>query len=103
MSIKLRQLKVLLPIVTLIWIGVLQAFPGSVSAEEVKARFNNLTVNANIELADGKRLENGIILIAHALIQHNRIEIIQTLQDLFKEHGHSTIAINYSLNFRTCY
>lgn len=67
-------------------IALLQASPSILVAQEVKAKFKNLTVNANLELAQGKYLNDGIILIAHALIQHNRMEIIHSLQALFKQH-----------------
>ncbi len=66
-------------------------------AEEVKEKFNGLTLNAQLELADGKQISDGIVLIAHALIQHNRMEVIQTTQQLLKEQGFSSLAPNYSL------
>lgn len=93
-----NQPRVLLPIVTVVLFALLQSVSPTTSAQEVKAQLKNLTVNANIELAKGKRLEDGVILIAHALIQHNRMEIIRTLQELFKQRGYNSIAINYSLN-----
>lgn len=77
---------------------VLLLFPNFAAVQEVTARYKNLTVNANLELAAGKRLEDGVILLTHALIQHNRMEIIRTMQTLFRDHGYSSIAINYSLN-----
>lgn len=85
-------------IVVLASILLFPALLQTVFAEEVKAGYKGLTVNANIELAVGKHLEDGVILITHALIQHNRMEIIRTTQDLFKEQGYSSVAINYSLN-----
>ncbi len=92
------QARILLPIMVIFLITLLQTLPSNTSAQEVKAKYKNLIVNANVELAEGKQLEDGVILIAHALIQHNRMEIIRTLQVLFKQHGYSSIAINYSLN-----
>lgn len=87
------QISIFVASLMLLWV-----LSPNVLAYEVKAKFKNLTVNANIELASGKHLEDGVILIAHALIQHNRMEIIRTLQALLKQHGYSSMAINYSLN-----
>lgn len=65
-------------------------------AEEVTFRHNGLTLNANLSLADGKTLEDGIILMTHALLQHNRMEIMRVVTALFREHGYSTLAMTYS-------
>lgn len=86
---------------TLAWLSLVvvgMLFPAQrLVAEEIKAKFNGLTVNAQLELADGKELSDGIVLIAHALMQHNRMEMVRTLQALLKSHGYSSLAINYSL------
>jgi pimeloyl-ACP methyl ester carboxylesterase len=92
------QTRILLPIMAIILFALLALLPSGSLAQEVKAKYKNLVVNANLELAEGKRLEDGVILIAHALIQHDRMEIIRSLQALFKQRGYSSIAINYSLN-----
>lgn len=69
----------------------------SVQAEEVTTRHRGLTLNGNLELADGKGLEDGVILITHGLLAHNKMEIISAFQGLFKTRGLSTLAINLSL------
>ncbi|HEX2114272.1 MAG TPA: alpha/beta fold hydrolase, partial [Alphaproteobacteria bacterium] len=66
-------------------------------AEEVRTRHRGLTLNANLEMAPGKGLEDGVILIAHGLLAHNRLELIAALQRGFKAKGVSTLAINFSL------
>lgn len=66
-------------------------------AEEVKTRHRGITLNGNLELAAGKGLEEGVILIAHGLLAHNRIELIATLQGGLKKRGLSTLAINFAL------
>lgn len=83
---------------TIMCVALMQLAPPTAKAQEIKAKFKNLTVNANLELAKGKRLQDGVILIAHGLIQHNRMELIRTTQDLLKLRGYSSMAINYSLN-----
>jgi pimeloyl-ACP methyl ester carboxylesterase len=70
---------------------------GQAFAEDVKTRHRGLTLNANLEMASGKGLEDGVILIAHGLLAHNRMELIGSLQTLLKERGLSTLAINFAL------
>jgi pimeloyl-ACP methyl ester carboxylesterase len=67
------------------------------AAEEVKTRHRGITLNANLELAPDKGLEDGVILIVHGLLAHNRLELITALQRDFKKRGLSTLAINLSL------
>ncbi len=69
----------------------------SVSADEVTQQFNGVTLNGKLEIADGKAFADGIILITHSLIQHNEREPIPYIQQLLKENGYSSLAINYSL------
>ncbi len=66
-------------------------------AEEVRIRSGNLTLTGNLELAEGKTLADGVLLMVHGTLAHNRMELIQTLQKLLKEHDVSTLAINLSL------
>ena len=68
----------------------------SVQAEEVATRHRGLTLNGNLELAEGKNLDDGVILITHGLLAHNKMEIISAFQNLFKARGLSTLAINLS-------
>lgn len=71
--------------------------PAVASAEEVKLRHGDLTLNASLELADGKTPADGVILMTHGTLAHNGMEIITTLQSLFGEQGYSTLAINLGL------
>ncbi|TNF97555.1 MAG: alpha/beta hydrolase [Gammaproteobacteria bacterium] len=67
------------------------------SAEEVTQQYKGMTLNGMLELAEGKSVADGIILITHSLIQHNQREPIPYVQELLKEKGYSSLAINYSL------
>lgn len=69
----------------------------SASAEEVTQQFKSMTLNGKLELAEGKEISDGIILITHSLIQHNGREPIPYIQELLKENSYSSLAINYSL------
>ena len=68
-------------------------------ADEVTRDFRELTLNANLMLADGKRYQDGMVLIVHGLMGHNRMEIIEKSQNVLKDHGFSSLAINVSLGF----
>jgi pimeloyl-ACP methyl ester carboxylesterase len=66
-------------------------------AEEVTLPFRGLTLNANLELAPGKSLADGVVLVVHGGLAHNRMEFIVYLQSLLGQNGYSTLAINLSL------
>jgi pimeloyl-ACP methyl ester carboxylesterase len=68
-----------------------------VQAEEVKTRHRGTTLNGNLELAQGKGLEDGVILIVHGLLAHNRMELIAALQKGLMARGVSTLAVNLAL------
>lgn len=75
----------------------------SVQAEEVTTPYNGLNLNANLEMADDKTLEDGVILITHGTLAHNKMEIIANLQNLLTERGFNTLAINLSLSLDNRY
>ena len=66
-------------------------------AEEVFQEYQGKTLNGVLELAEGKTIADGIILITHSLIQHNGREPLPYVQQMLKEKGYSSLAINYSL------
>ncbi len=73
-------------------------FYGVASANEQKSiKLNGLTLTANLQRAEHKKLGDGVILITHGTLAHNKMEIITTLQELLKERGHNSLAINLSL------
>ncbi len=67
------------------------------SAREVTIQHGQLVLNGNLELAEGQTPADGVMLITHGTLAHNRMELISTLQSLLKERGISTLAINLSL------
>ena len=84
--------------VTLIMLLALTCLaPANLYAEEVFQEYQGKTLNGVLELAEGKTLADGIILITHSLIQHNGREPLPYVQQLFREKGYSSLAINYSL------
>ena len=69
-----------------------------VTAEEVTHRFNGLTLNANIEMADGKSFDDGMVLILHGFMAHWDMEIIRSAQQALLDNDYSSLAINLSLS-----
>jgi predicted alpha/beta-hydrolase family hydrolase len=72
----------------------LAALPSN--AEEIKLPFRGLTINANLNLAEGKSIENGIVLLVHGSFAHKDMEGIALLQDGLLERGFSSLNINLS-------
>lgn len=77
--------------------AVLSAAVATAEAKEVTLAHKELTLNANLELAAGKKLADGVILITHGSLAHNGMETIAYFQNLLKEKGYNTLAINLSL------
>ncbi|MBC8339880.1 MAG: alpha/beta fold hydrolase [Rhodospirillales bacterium] len=75
----------------------LPALPFSAQAKEVKVPYNGLTVNANLNIADGKKLSDGVVLMLHGTLAHKDMEIMRALQDLLLERGFNNLAFNLSL------
>lgn len=96
MYLKSKNLRfVIILAVTIMAIAGISA--SSVLAEEVTTRHRDLTLNANLKLADGKKIEDGIVLLTHGTLAHNGMELIKTMQNLLAERGHNSLAINLSL------
>ncbi len=66
-------------------------------AEDVSIPFNGLILNANLELSDGKSLQDEVVLLVHGNMAHNDLEIIRSSQAAFKYNGYNSLAINLSL------
>ncbi|MBD3671117.1 MAG: alpha/beta hydrolase [Gammaproteobacteria bacterium] len=56
------------------------------------------TLIGHLELADGKALSDGVILMTHGTLAHGRMEIMSTLQRLFKQTGLNSLSITLSLD-----
>lgn len=67
------------------------------NADEVTLRHKGLVLNASLDLAAGKQLTDGVMLITHGGLAHRGMEIVSALQTQLKQKGYSTLAINLSL------
>lgn len=66
-------------------------------AAEVKIPHQGLTLNGQMEVASGRSLKEGVVLILHGTLSHNRTELIEGIQKQLTERGLNTLAINLSL------
>ena len=69
----------------------------SLHAEEVTLKYKGLTLNANLTMAEGKSFKDGIVLVLHGLMAHNKMEIISTVQQALLDNEMNSLAINLSL------
>jgi dienelactone hydrolase len=67
-------------------------------AAEVTLPYRGLTLNANLELAGGKGLKDGVILVVHGTLAHGGMEMLSYLQGILKDNGINSLAINLSYN-----
>lgn len=79
-----------------LFILLLIIFQG-VHAEQVFIDHKGIKLNAHLEMAEGKSYDDGIVLILHGFLAHNKMEIIETAQQALLDNGYSSLAINLSL------
>jgi pimeloyl-ACP methyl ester carboxylesterase len=67
------------------------------SAEPVQLKSGQVRLNGNMEQADGKKIADGMALILHGRLSHDKQETIAALQENLKKRGVSSLAITLSL------
>lgn len=78
-------------------IGFLLMVAGtSLQAAEVMLKQGDIELRADLELAEGKSVEEGVVLMLHGTLAHNRMEIMQNVAELLKDNGYNTLNINLS-------
>ncbi len=70
---------------------------GLAIAKEVSLSQNGIKLNAELIMAEDKKLSDGVVLILHGTLAHNQMEIIKTMQSLLAERGRNSLAINLGL------
>ena len=58
----------------------LSAFTPAISAKEITLAHKGLNISANLEVAEGSNIKNGVVLMTHGTLAHNKMEIMSTLQ-----------------------
>ncbi len=66
-------------------------------ADEVTISLDGVTLNGELILAEEKQIADGLVLITHGTLAHNKMEIVTGLQELLADSGVSSLAINLSL------
>ncbi|MEK9671423.1 MAG: alpha/beta hydrolase [Rhodospirillaceae bacterium] len=90
----LRPLSILyVTLATALLIGAAAA----AKAEEVKLKHGRLTLNAELDMAAGKALSQGVVMIIHGTLAHNAMDTLANLRSVLKERGFNTLAVNLSL------
>ncbi|MBF0166676.1 MAG: alpha/beta fold hydrolase [Alphaproteobacteria bacterium] len=56
-----------------------------------------LTLNAQLSLAPGKHIKDGVVLITHGTLAHNGMQIITSMQTHLAGHGVNTLALTLNL------
>jgi len=90
----MKTMKKILSLYTVLWLCLLSL---TAQSKEVTLQYNGLTLNGNLELAEEKQLSDGLVLILHGFLAHNRMEIIEASQVALLENERSSLAINLSL------
>lgn len=65
--------------------------------QEVTTTHGGLTLDGVLNLADRRRLSNGVVLMTHGTFAHNRMRMMTGFQHLLGGRGISTLAITLSL------
>ncbi|MFN4309115.1 MAG: alpha/beta hydrolase [Ferrovibrio sp.] len=66
-------------------------------AEPVRLVHEGRGLDGELKLAAGKTPRDGIMVLVHGTLAHNRMEIMQALQETLAERGVSTMAVTLSL------
>lgn len=75
---------------------IMYSLPGQ--TKEVTQQYKGLTINANLEMAEGKDFSDGIVLILHGMLAHNKMELVVASQQSLLENDINSLAINLSLS-----
>lgn len=63
-------------------------------ADEVLLEHDGIKLRADLNLADDKTLQDGVVMMLHGTLAHNRMEIMTTVSGLLNDAGYSTLAVN---------
>jgi len=83
---------------SLLAVGLFSCFllSSPVFADEVLLDHKGVNLRADLNLADDKKLEDGVVMMLHGTLAHNRMEIMSTVSELLNDAGYNTLAVNLS-------
>jgi len=88
-------MKLLTRVTSTVAFSLLAAF-STLQADEVTVKQGDLELRADLTLAEGKTAKDGVIMLLHGTLAHNKMEIMQSLSDLLQEKGYNTLNVNLS-------
>lgn len=68
-----------------------------VGAKEVTLSHRGIALNATLEMAEGKSLDDGVVVMVHGTMAHKDMDIMRRFRVMFRQHGFTTLAINLGL------
>ncbi len=77
-------------------LGLLVA--SATAAKDVTVEHQGIALNGTLDLAAGKALADGVILMVHGTMAHKDMEIMRQFRGMFRKNGYSTLAVNFGLN-----
>jgi len=90
----LPQCRILLAALAL----VLVTHGASADSREITLPYGNLELVGKLEIAPGKTLADGAVLMLHGNMAHADMSIMRTFRSQLRKAGFTTLAINLSLN-----
>src|SRR5471032_3533469 len=67
------------------------------AAEPTQLKSGQIRLNGNLELPTGKKVADGVALILHGTLSHDKQETVAALQENLKKRGIASLAITLSL------
>ncbi len=76
----------------LVWAATTDA-----AQREVSLPYGPLSLAGTLELASGKTLSDGVVLMLHGALAHKDMQVMRDFRSMFSRNGYNTLAINLSL------
>ncbi len=89
-------MRVALGTILAVW-SILAAGTGAAGERLVTASHDGLTLNGRLVTADGKGVQDGIVLFTHGTLARNGMELVRAVQAGLRERGVNSLAITLSL------
>ncbi len=67
------------------------------AADRVELEHDDLTLVGHMETASDSSIEDGVVLMVHGTLAHGQMEIMRNMQELLRDAGYNSLAINLSL------
>lgn len=84
----------------LVMAGAVAVAPAAsaVWAEPVQLAYNDIRLNGELTVPEGRSLQDGVVLITHGSLAHHEMEIVVAIRETLAERDIASLAISLSLN-----